>query len=69
MGGGELSYIKEAMDANCVAPVGANIDGFEQDLELYQGQQSHVAALSSGTAAIHLALIQAGVGPGDEVLC
>lgn len=69
MGGGELRYIKEAMDANWVAPVGANIDGFEDDLKNYQGQDVHVAALSSGTAAIHLALIQAGVRSHDEVLC
>ncbi len=69
MGGTERDFVKEAFDTNWVAPLGPNVNGFEKDLENYQGQNVHVAALSSGTAAIHLALIQAGVGPGDEVLC
>ncbi|GAK99718.1 lipopolysaccharide biosynthesis protein RffA [Nonlabens ulvanivorans] len=69
MGGAERGFVKEAFDTNWVAPLGPNVTGFENDLESYQGQNSHVAALSSGTAAIHLALIQAGVGPGDEVIC
>ena len=69
MGGAERGFVKEAFDTNWVAPLGPNVTGFEKDLESYQGQDSHVAALSSGTAAIHLALVQAGVGPGDEVIC
>ncbi|TXG37161.1 aminotransferase class I/II-fold pyridoxal phosphate-dependent enzyme [Seonamhaeicola maritimus] len=69
MGGGELKYIKEAIDTNWVAPVGANISNFEKDLENYLGEGNHVTALSSGTAAIHLALILAGVEKGDEVIC
>lgn len=69
MGGTERNYVTEAFDTNWVAPLGPNVTGFENDLENYQGQDTHVAALSSGTAAIHLALIQAGVGPGDEVIC
>ncbi len=69
MGGTERDFVKEAFDTNWVAPLGPNVNGFEEDLKNYQGENVHVAALSSGTAAIHLALIQAGVGPGDEVLC
>ncbi|WP_397300210.1 DegT/DnrJ/EryC1/StrS family aminotransferase [Nonlabens ulvanivorans] len=69
MGGAERGFVKEAFDTNWVAPLGPNVTGFEKDLESYQGESTHVAALSSGTAAIHLALIQAGVGPGDEVIC
>ncbi len=69
MGGAEREFVTEAFDTNWVAPLGPNVNGFEKDLETYQGENVHVAALSSGTAAIHLALVQAGVGPGDEVLC
>lgn len=69
MGGSEEKYIKEAIDSNWVAPIGANIDGFEIDLENFLGDKFHVAALSSGTAAIHLGLIQLGVTAGDTVLC
>ena len=69
MGGAERNFVTEAFDTNWVAPLGPNVTGFEKDLESYQGENVHVAALSSGTAAIHLALIQAGVGPGDEVIC
>jgi dTDP-4-amino-4,6-dideoxygalactose transaminase len=69
MGGTERNYVTEAFDTNWVAPLGPNVTGFEKDLEAYQGENTPVAALSSGTAAIHLALIQAGVGPGDEVIC
>jgi dTDP-4-amino-4,6-dideoxygalactose transaminase len=68
MGGGELKYIQEAFDSNWIAPLGPNVDAFERDLGKYLGS-FHVAALSSGTAAIHLALILAGVDQGDEVLC
>ena len=69
MGGTELNYIQEAFDANWVAPLGPNVNGFEQDLESCLGNQTHVGALSSGTAAIHLGLILLGVQGGDEVLC
>jgi len=69
MGGNELKYIHEAFDANWVAPLGPNVDGFEADLETYLGDEVNVGALSSGTAALHLGLILLGVQPGDEVLC
>jgi dTDP-4-amino-4,6-dideoxygalactose transaminase len=69
MGGTEQDYIQEAFDANWVAPLGPNVNGLEQDLENYLGNQAHVGALSSGTAAIHLGLILLGVQTGDEVIC
>lgn len=69
MGGTEQNYIKEAFDSNWIAPLGPNVTGFEKDLETYLKQDVHVACLSSGTAAIHLALVQLGVEEGDEVLC
>lgn len=69
MGGNEQHFVQEAFDTNWVAPLGPNVTGFEQDLEKYIGQESFVAALSSGTAAIHLGLILLGVKPGDEVIC
>ena len=69
MGGTEQKYIQEAFDTNWVAPLGPNVNGFEQDLESYLGNQVHVGALSSGTAAIHLGLIMLGVQAGDEVIC
>lgn len=69
MGGNELQYINEAFDANWVAPLGPNVNGLEVDLEEYLGNQCHVGALSSGTAAIHLGLILLGVQSGDEVIC
>lgn len=68
MGGQELKYIHEAFDTNWIAPLGPNVDGFEKDITVYL-QEGHASALSSGTAALHLALILAGVGPGDEVIC
>ncbi len=68
MGGKELGYIQEAFDKNWIAPLGPNVDGFEEDLATYTGVK-HAAALSSGTAAIHLALIILGVETGDEVIC
>lgn len=67
MGGHEMKYIEEAFAQNWVAPIGPNVDHFERELAEYLGVK-HVAALASGTAAIHLALINLGVGPGDEVL-
>ena len=69
MGGTEQQYIQEAFDANWVAPLGPNVNGLEQDLEHYLGNNAHVGALSSGTAAIHLGLILLGVQTGDEVIC
>jgi dTDP-4-amino-4,6-dideoxygalactose transaminase len=69
MGGNEQKYVQEAFDTNWVAPLGPNVIGFEQDLEKYVKQNSHVAALSSGTAALHLGLILLGVKAGDEVIC
>ncbi len=69
MGGQEHRFIQEAFDTNWVVPLGPNVDGFEKDLEGYLGKDKHIVALSAGTAAIHLALIQLGVGPGDEVIC
>ncbi len=69
MGGEELKYIKEALATNWVASSGRHISDFEKDLESYLGGQRHVVAVSSGTAAIHLALILAGVQHDDEVIC
>ncbi|QQX76031.1 MULTISPECIES: DegT/DnrJ/EryC1/StrS family aminotransferase [Aequorivita] len=69
MGGNEQSFVNEAFDTNWIAPLGPNVAGFEKDLESYLGNGNHVAALSSGTAALHLALILLGVGKGDEVIC
>ena len=63
----EQKYIKEAFDTNWVVPLGPNVNGFEKDLEEFCGQEKRVVALSSGTAAVHLALINCGVQPGDEV--
>ncbi|KQT24073.1 pyridoxal phosphate-dependent aminotransferase [Chryseobacterium sp. Leaf405] len=69
MGGNEQKYINEAFAENWIAPLGPNVNGLEQDLEKYLGQDVKVAALSAGTAALHLALIECGVKPGDEVIC
>ena len=73
MGGNELKYINEAFAENWIAPLGPNVTGFEKDiknfLESGSTKEVEVAALSSGTAAIHLALILSGVESGDEVLC
>lgn len=64
----EQKYIKEAFDTNWVVPLGPNVNAFERDLEEYVGQNKHVVALASGTAAVHLGLLALGVGPGDEVI-
>ncbi len=64
----EQKYIKEAFDTNWVVPLGPNVNGFEKDLEEFVGQNKRVVALSAGTAAVHLALIAAGVKAGDEVI-
>ena len=68
MGGSEEDFVKQAFEKNWVAPIGPNIDGFEEEICKYNNV-NHAAALSSGTAAIHLALILLGVESGDEVLC
>src|SRR6056297_1884087 len=67
MGGNEQKYINEAIEANWIAPLGPNVDNFEKELASYT-QTKHVAALSSGTAALHLALINLGVERDDEVM-
>ena len=74
----EQKYIKEAFDTNWVVPLGPNVNGFEKDLEEFVNGsglkvngsrlEKRVVALSAGTAAVHLGLLAAGVGPGDEVL-
>lgn len=69
MGGTEQTYVNEAFETNWIAPLGPNVEGFEQSLEEYLGNEHHVAALSSGTAALHLALVLFGVQQGDEVIC
>ena len=69
MGGNEMKYMKEAYETNWVAPLGPNVNGFEKDLEEYIKGDTRVACLSSGTAAIHLALILADVQLNDEVIC
>lgn len=69
MGGNELKYIHEAFDANWVAPLGPNVNGFEENIEKFLKSDVKVAALSAGTAALHLALIECGVVAGDEVIC
>ena len=69
MGGAELKYIHKAFDENFIAPLGTNIDAFENDLQNFLGEKVNVTALSSGTAALHLALVMLGVKRGDEVIC
>ena len=72
----EQKYVKEAFDTNWVVPMGPSVNAFEKDLEAFVNSKSddsaaldrHVVCLSAGTAAVHLALIGCGVGPGDEVL-
>lgn len=69
MGGNEQAYVNEAFRTNWIAPLGPNVDFFEEAIEGYINNDVHVAALSSGTAAIHLALEILGVSHGDEVIC
>ena len=68
LSGNEQKFVKEAFDSNWVVPLGPNVNGFEKDLEAFVGQNKRVVALSSGTAAVHLALLNCGVSPGDEVI-
>lgn len=69
MGGSELKYIQNVFDSNGIAQYGSNIDEFENSFERYLGNSSHITALSSGTAAIHLALRLLNVEEGDFVIC
>jgi dTDP-4-amino-4,6-dideoxygalactose transaminase len=69
MGGNEQKYIAQAFEQNWIAPLGPNVTGFEDDLKKYLAKDVEVAALSSGTSALHLALILCGVKRGDELLC
>jgi dTDP-4-amino-4,6-dideoxygalactose transaminase len=68
MGTAEFDFVREAFETNWIAPLGPHVNGFEADLCAYTGIK-HAAALSSGTAALHLGLIELGVGVGDEVIC
>ena len=68
MSGKEQQYIQEAFDTNWIVPLGQNVNGFEDDLRALLGENKEVVALSSGTAAIHLALVYLGVKAGDEVM-
>ena len=69
MSGKEQDFIREAFDTNWVVPLGPNVNAFEEELKHFIGENKEVVALSAGTAAIHLALIQLGVQAGDEVVC
>ena len=68
MSGHEQKFIKEAFDTNWVVPLGPNVNGFEEDLQNFVGENKEVVALSSGTAAVHLSLVACGVQAGDEVM-
>ena len=69
MGGHEQDYVNEAFRTNWIAPLGPNVNRFEESIQQYIANDVHVAALSTGTGAIHLALELLGVSQGDEVLC
>jgi dTDP-4-amino-4,6-dideoxygalactose transaminase len=68
MGAQDRALLLEAFDSNWIAPLGPHVDAFEREIADYTGAE-HAVALSSGTAALHLALLLRGVGPGDRVLC
>ena len=68
MGGNEMTYVQQAFNTNWIAPLGPNVNGFEKALESYLQNNVKVACLSSGTSAVHLALILAEVSSGDEVI-
>ena len=68
MCGEEIKFVNSAFETNWIAPLGANVDGLENDLSAYTGVKN-IVALSSGTSALHLALIILGVKAGDEVIC
>ena len=67
-GGKEQDYIRKAFEDDWIAPLGPNVDGFEEDLKQFLGGEKEVLAVTSGTAAVHLGLVGCGVGPGDEVI-
>ena len=69
MGDTEEKYVKEAFDTNWIAPLGPNVNGFEDSIKSYLNQNKEVAAISSGTAGIHLGLIILGIKKDDLVLC
>lgn len=70
MGGKEQEFVNEAFDTNWIAPLGPHVNGMETDLKHYLGKEDkYIACLTSGTAALHLALIALGVDQGDEVIC
>ena len=69
MSGNEMKYVQEAFDGNWIAPLGPNVDDFEKDLEQFLGEGTHVAAVNTGTAALHLALVMLGVEKDDYVIC
>lgn len=69
MGGSEVNYVHQAFNSNWIAPLGPNVDLFESKIQEFLGNQHFVCALSSGTAAIHLALILLGITKDDEVIC
>ncbi|MDW5289375.1 DegT/DnrJ/EryC1/StrS family aminotransferase [Formosa sp. PL04] len=69
MSGHEIGFINEAFSTNWIAPLGPNVTGFEDDLKNYLNENRHVAAVSSGTASLHLALILLNVSTNDEVIC
>lgn len=68
MHGDEQRFVQEAFDTNWIAPLGPNVDAFEKEMAAYIGI-GHAAALSAGTAALHLAMKLLGIGPGDVVFC
>ncbi len=68
LGGRELELVRDAIESNWIAPLGPHVDAFERELGELTGVP-HAAALSSGSAALHLALVALGIGPGDEVAC
>ena len=68
LNGDEINYISNAIESNWVAPLGPHVDAFEEEVSQYVGV-NHAAALSSGTAALHLALKILGVKKGDHVFC
>ena len=68
MNGREMGYIEQAFATNWIAPLGENIDAFEDAVQRFVGMP-HALALSSGTAAMHLAMMSLGIGSGDIVLC
>ena len=68
IGEDERRLLLDAFDSNWIAPLGPHVDAFESEMAAYLGEPVHAVALSSGTAALHLALLDLGIGPGDEVV-